>query len=60
MRGLFLLDLWVLGLSLAGLVVLFFWCRRKKARPHCFLGRGPGFWAASALGIIFLMVGLDV
>lgn len=56
-RGLFLLDLWVLGLSLAGLVVLFFWCRRKKARPHCFLGRGPGFWAASALGVIFLVVG---
>lgn len=56
-RALFLLDLWVLGLSLAGLAVLFFWCRRKKVRPHCFFGRGPGFWAAAGMGIFFLAVG---
>ena len=56
-RKLFLLDLWVLVLSLAALVLLFVHCRRKKTRPYCFRGRGPGFWAAAGLGASFLAVG---
>ena len=56
-RGLFLLDLWVLGLSLLGLAVLFVLCRRKRMRPSLLLGRGPGFWAACGLGVTFLAVG---
>ena len=56
-KVLFLLDLWVLGLALAGLVTLFVYCRRKKVRPYCFLGRGPGFWSAAGLGAAFLTVG---
>ena len=56
-KGLFLLDLWLLGLSALGLVGLFVWCRRKKVRPHCFRGHGPGFWSAIGLGASFLGVG---
>lgn len=56
-RGLFLLDLWVLGLSLAGLAVLFAVCRKKRLRPSPLLGHGPGFWAACGLGGAFLAVG---
>ena len=56
-RTLFLLDLWVLGLSLAALVILFIYCRTKHVKPHCFAGRGPGFWAAAGLGVSFLTVG---
>lgn len=56
-RKLLLLDLWVLVLSLAALVLLFVYCRRKKVRPYCFRGRGPGFWAAVGLGVSFLTVG---
>lgn len=56
-RKLFLLDLWVLVLSLAALILLFVYCRGKKTRPYCFRGRGPGFWAAVGLGVSFLAVG---
>lgn len=56
-RELFLLDLWVLGLSLLGLVVLFVLCRKKRLRPSLLLGHGPGFWAAGGLGAFFLAVG---
>ena len=56
-RKLFLLDLWVLGLSLAALMVMFIYCRTKKVKPYCFAGRGPGFWAAAGLGVSFLAVG---
>lgn len=56
-RVLFLLDLWVLGLSLLGLIVLFLLCRKKRLRPSLLLGHGPGFWAASGLGVVFLAVG---
>lgn len=56
-RGLFLLDLRVLGLSAAGLVLLLAWCLWRKVRPHRFLDHGPGFWAAAGLGITFLAVG---
>ena len=56
-RVLFRLDLWVLGISLAALLALFLWCRKARLHPHCFLGRGPGFWAAAGLGVSFLTVG---
>ena len=56
-RGLFLLDLWVLGLSLAGLAALTVYGWRRRVRPRRLLGRGPGFWAASGLGALFLTVG---
>lgn len=56
-RGLFLLDLWVAGLSLAALLVLFVLSRRKKLTPTPLMGHGPGFWAAIGLGGLFLIVG---
>lgn len=56
-RALFLLDLWVLGLSLPALLTAFVYCRKKQIRPHCFRGRGPGFWAAAGLGVLFLAIG---
>lgn len=56
-RVLFLLDLWVAGLSLAALLVLFILSRRKKLTPAPLLGHGPGFWAAIGLGGLFLIVG---
>lgn len=56
-RGLFLLDLRVLKLSVMGLFLLLGWCLGGKVRPHRFLGRGPGVWAAAGLGVSFLAVG---
>ena len=56
-RGLFLLDLRVLGLSLAALAGLAVYCGRNKLRPRRVCGRGPGFWAAAGLGTLFLGVG---
>jgi len=56
-RGLFLLDLRVLGVSLAGLAVLLIVCRIRRVRPFRFWDRGPGFWAAAGLGAAFLVAG---
>ncbi|MCI8688013.1 MAG: TIGR01906 family membrane protein [Lawsonibacter sp.] len=56
-RGLFLLDLWVLRASLAALLAVLVVCKVKRIRPQRFLGRGPGFWAAAGLGASFLLVG---
>ena len=56
-RGLFLLDLRVLKLSVVGLGFLLGWCLMGKVRPYRFLSRGPGFWAATGLGASFLIVG---
>lgn len=53
-RVLFLADLWTLGLSLTALAVLLFLCRR--IRPYRFLGRGPGFWAATGLSSVSLVL----
>ena len=57
MRGLFLLDLRVLKISVMALGFLLGWCMVGKVRPHRFLDRGPGFWAAAGLGVSFLAVG---
>ena len=56
-RGLFLLDLQVLRASLALLLAALVICKMKGVRPYRFLGRGPGFWAATGLGVSFLAVG---
>lgn len=56
-RGLFLLDLRVLAVSLGALVVLLLFARWRRLRPRRFLGRGPGFWGAAGLGGAFLIIG---
>lgn len=56
-RGLFLLDLWVLKISVMALGFLLGWCLVGKVRPHRFRNRGPGFWAAAGLGVSFLVIG---
>ena len=56
-RGLFLLDLWVLTASAGLLVITLLVARgtgRTPARP---LGRGSAFWAGAGLGGVFLLVG---
>ena len=55
-RGLFLLDLRVLKISVLALGFLLGWCLVGKARPYRFRNRGPGFWSAAGLGISFLTV----
>ena len=56
-RGLFLLDLWVLAVS-AGLLTAALLTARKTGRtPARPLGRGPAFWAGAGLGGGFLLVG---
>ena len=56
-RVLFLLDLWVLALSLTALAALALYCRRRKVSPWRFGGHGPGFWAACGVGAVFAVVG---
>ena len=56
-RGLFLLDLRVLAVSLGALVVLLLFARWRRLRPRRFLGGGPGFWGAAGLGGAFLIIG---
>lgn len=56
-RVLFLVDLAVLAVSMVALVALFVYCRKKRLRPYCFGGHGPGFWSAVGLGASFLTVG---
>ena len=58
-RGLFLLDLRVLGISLGLLIAALLYARfggRTPARP---LGRGFGFWAGTGLGIVGALAALD-
>lgn len=57
-RKLFLLDLWLLGISGALLVGDLIFRSRRKLQPYRFLGRGPGFWAAAGLGGLFTVVGV--
>ena len=56
-RTLFLLDLGVLGVSLVALLGTALVMRGKKLRPYAFRGRGPGFWGAVGLAVVFVAVG---
>ena len=56
-RGLFLLDLWVLWGAAVALAVLLIAARLAHRRPARLLGRGPCFWAGTGLGVVFLAVG---
>lgn len=55
-RGLFMLDLQVLCVSLGLLAALGFLIRKGRARPAPLLGRGPAFWAGTGLGAAFLII----
>ena len=57
-KKLFLMDLWVLGISGALLIADGVFRSRRKIQPYRFLGRGPGFWAAAGLGGVFSVIGL--
>lgn len=57
-RGLFLMDFAVLGVSAALLLGDLLLRKRRKVQPYRFLGRGPGFWAAAGLGGVFSLVGI--
>ena len=56
-RELFLLDLRVLKVALAALLAALIICKIKNVRPHRFLNRGPGFWAAYAFNAFTVGVG---
>ena len=56
-RGLFLLDLWVLGISAALLLAYGLTRRVRKFRAARLLGRSPGFWAGAGLGGLFVIIG---
>ncbi|MBR5217888.1 MAG: TIGR01906 family membrane protein [Oscillospiraceae bacterium] len=56
-RVLFLLDLWVLLVSLAALVLLWVYRRHKAVELHRFRGRGSAFWGCVGLGAAFLVIG---
>lgn len=56
-RVLFLLDLWLLGLSLLALAALWLWRRHRRLSPGRIGGHGPGFWAACGLGGLFALIG---
>lgn len=57
-KKLFLLDLWVLGLSAAALMAVLLFCRRKNLQPALLRGHGFGFWAAVGLAAAFVLVGV--
>lgn len=57
-RGLFLLDLRLLAVSLGAGVALFVLTRLLRRRCAPILGRGPGFWSGVGLGGGFALVGL--
>ena len=56
-RGLFLLDLWVLWGAAVALAVLLIAARLTRRRSARLLGRGPCFGAGAGLGAVFLAVG---
>ncbi|MBQ8852424.1 MAG: TIGR01906 family membrane protein [Oscillibacter sp.] len=59
-KGLFLLDLALLGISVAVLIADVVLRSRRKVQPYRFLDRGPGFWAAVGLGGVFSVIALLV
>ena len=56
-RSLFLLDLVVLGISLATLLLLWIYRRHQAVELHRFRGRGSAFWGCVGLGVAFLVIG---
>ena len=56
-QKLFLLDLWVLGISTLVLLILWLVRRRTGLRLLRPAGRGPAFWGCVGLGAAFLVVG---
>ena len=54
--ALFHLDFAVGIAAGAGLLACLFLYRRRKLRPHRFLGRGPGFWGGLLLAAAFAVV----
>lgn len=56
-RGLFLLDLRILGASAVCLPAVLLAAGRMKRRPARLLGRGPCFWAGAGLGTVCLAAG---
>ena len=58
-RGLFLLDFAVLGVTGVAVLLLLALRLTKKLSFHRFLGRGPGFWAGiTAGGLVLVTAGL--
>lgn len=57
-RSLFLLDLRLLAASVVACVALLILTRLMRRRCAPILGRGPGFWAGTGLGVSFALVGL--
>ena len=56
-KVLFLLDLRVMGVSLAVLVCLLAAARLTGRRPRPILNHGAGFWTGTGLAAVFLMIG---
>ena len=56
-RGLFLFDLWALGVSAVLLIAALLLSRRRGRRAAPIAGRGPCFWAGAGLGGLFLIIG---
>ena len=57
-KKLFLLDLWVLGVSLVVMAILLLVCRKKELRSAPIANHGPGFWGAVGLAGMFAVVGV--
>ena len=57
-RKLFLLDLWVLGLSAAALAAVLAYCKVRKVRLALLKGHTAGFWGAVGLGAAFAVIGV--
>ena len=58
-RGLFLLDFWVLGISAAACLLLLILRLGKQWVYKPLLGHGPGFWAGvTAGGLVLILAGL--
>ncbi|MBR3755852.1 MAG: TIGR01906 family membrane protein [Firmicutes bacterium] len=56
-QKLFLMDLWVLAVSMLLLVLIWLAARYKNVQTADIKGHGSGFWAATGLGAAFAIVG---
>lgn len=57
-RFLFMLDLFLLAISLVVLAGLALWRKKAGFQNYRFCSHGPGFWSACGLGTVFLLIGL--